>query len=118
MLRACPSRRGQRTKQKGLDRSDQIEAERRNNVVHSHSTVFSADADEAVRYATSQGYAEQESGGREQAEGLRLVPWPEQEFIGFLEAAPDAVVIADRDGRIIRLLVATSVPKEVSHDDP
>ena len=48
-------------------------------------------------------HAEQESGGREPAEELRLVPWPEQEFNGFLEAAPDAVVIADRDGRIIRV---------------
>ena len=47
--------------------------------------------------------AKQESARREPAEGLQLVPWPEQEFHGFLEAAPDAVVIADRDGRIIRV---------------
>src|SRR5689334_22820924 len=69
-------------------RAERMEAERRNSVVHSHSAVLSAG---------------QESGGREQAEGLRLVPCPDQEFHGFLEAAPDAVVIADRDGRIIRV---------------
>jgi PAS domain S-box-containing protein len=48
-------------------------------------------------------HAEQESGSREQVEGLRMVSWPEQEFNGFLEAAPDAVVIADQFGRIIRV---------------
>ena len=124
-----------------------MEAERRNYVVHSPSTLLNANADEVGRYATSQdlrkaectilkagtaedalrkpaersdrilrlvshrynaaprdpGYAEQESGGREQAKGVQLVPWPEQEFNGFLEAVPDAAVIADRDGRIIRV---------------
>jgi PAS domain S-box-containing protein len=32
-----------------------------------------------------------------------MVSWPEQEFNGFLEAAQDAVVIADQNGRIIRV---------------
>jgi PAS domain S-box-containing protein len=47
--------------------------------------------------------AERECQKREQAAGLRLVPQPDQEFRSFLEAAPDAVVIADVDGRIIRV---------------
>src|ERR1019366_5900788 len=47
--------------------------------------------------------AERECPKREQAAGLRLVPRPEQEFSGFLEAAPDAVVIADVGGQIIRV---------------
>jgi PAS domain S-box-containing protein len=54
------------------------------------------------------GYVEQESGRRPvQAEGLRQIPRPEHEFDGFLEAAPDAVVIADQDGRIIRVNAQT-----------
>jgi PAS domain S-box-containing protein len=57
-------------------------------VVHSHDIVLNA---------------ERECQKREQAAGLRLVPQPDQEFRGFLEAAPDAVVIADVDGRIIRV---------------
>jgi protein-histidine pros-kinase len=57
-------------------------------MVHSHDFVLNA---------------ERESRRREQAAGLRLVPQLDQEFSGFLEAAPDAVVIADRDGRIIRV---------------
>jgi len=40
---------------------------------------------------------------REPADGLQPIPWPEQAFNGFLEAAPDAVVIADRDGLIVRV---------------
>jgi len=116
-------------------------------MVHSHSTVLNADADEVGRYATSQdlrkaectvlkagkakdalrkpaehsdlilrkvldrqdaaprdhGYAEQVIAGRKQAERFRLLRRPEQMFDGFLEAAPDAVVIADLAGRIIRV---------------
>jgi PAS domain S-box-containing protein len=45
---------------------------------------------------------EPEIAGRKQVERFRQLPWPGREFDGFLEAAPDAVVIADQDGRIIR----------------
>jgi CheY-like chemotaxis protein len=80
-----------------MDRREEREAEGGDIVVHSHSTVLNADAGEAGRYATSH---ELRKAG---FSVLEEVPWPEQAFNGFLEAAPDAVVIADRDGRIIRV---------------
>jgi hypothetical protein len=69
-------------------------------MVHSHSTVLNA---------------AQTSGGREQVEELRVVSWPEQEFNGFLEAAPDAVVIADRG---LGLSVAPARPVEYPLNPP
>jgi PAS domain S-box-containing protein len=105
-----------------------MEAERRNNVAHSQSTVVNADADlvgccdtlqdlcKAECTVLKAGMAEDTF--RKPAEHSDLVSrqatdchdaaprdrgHTEQEFNGFPEAAPDAVVIADRDGRIIRV---------------
>lgn len=46
---------------------------------------------------------EPETGGRGLAAARRSVNGPEEQFYAFLEGAPDAVVIADRDGRIVRI---------------
>jgi PAS domain S-box-containing protein len=48
-----------------------------------------------------------ESGEPKLPAGTGQESWPEQAFTGFLEAAPDAVVIADQDGRIIRVNAQT-----------
>lgn len=44
-----------------------------------------------------------ESEKQKRLKEAKSVSQPEQEFIGFFEAAPDAVVVTDRDGWIIRI---------------
>jgi PAS domain-containing protein len=78
-----------------------LEPERHNRMDRSHNSILTANAETAIHNALSQIHE------WIRHEMIRQMSRPDEEFNGFLESAPDAVVITDRDGRIIRVNAQT-----------